>query len=267
MDRLRPLNYLGYMSGDMANNVAFSMQALFLLIYYTNVVGLDPAPIGTMFLGVRIWDAFADLLAGRLVDITRSRWGRFRPYILIVSAPLLLSSVALFSMPDLGSTTAQYVYAYVTYTVLGTLYPLVNIPYGSLATVMTTEPVERARLGVYRSLGPMITILVIVVCAPQIERLRGDVAGLQQFFTAATLLFAVVGYALYLFCFVACRERIVYDVPRVTLRATVDTVRRNRPLLILCVSNLVFLVGVFSVQGHRRTSKPMSSAVPPPWSR
>lgn len=78
MDRLRPLN-LGYMSGDMANNVAFSMQALFLLIYYTNVVGLDPAPIGTMFLVVRIWDAFADLLAGRLVDITRSRWGRFRP--------------------------------------------------------------------------------------------------------------------------------------------------------------------------------------------
>jgi len=91
MKKLTLRNYLGYAAGDLANNLAFSLQALFLLIYYTNVVGLNPAAIATMFLVVRVWDAFADLAAGRLVDITRSRWGKFRPYLLFASLPLLLS--------------------------------------------------------------------------------------------------------------------------------------------------------------------------------
>ena len=168
MKKLTVRNYLGYASGDLANNLAFSLQALFLLIYYTNVVGLNPAPIATMFLVVRVWDAFADLVAGRLVDITRSRWGKFRPYLLFASLPLLLSSIALFTVPSFDSTTAKYVYAYVTYALLGFLYSLVNIPYGSLATVMTQDPVERSRLGIWRSVGPIFGILVLVVadCSP-----------------------------------------------------------------------------------------------------
>ena len=147
MKKLTLRNYLGYASGDLANNLAFSLQALFLLIYYTNVVGLNPAPIATMFLVVRVWDAFADLAAGRLVDITRSRWGKFRPYLLFASLPLLLSSVALFSVPNFDSTTAKYVYAYVTYALLGFLYSLTNIPYGSLATAMTQDPWSARALG------------------------------------------------------------------------------------------------------------------------
>ena len=106
-----------------------------------------------MFLVVRVWDAFADLAAGRLVDLTRSRWGKFRPYLLFASLPLLLSSVALFSVPNFDSTTAKYVYAYVTYALLGFLYSLTNIPYGSLATAMTQDPVERSRLGIWRISG------------------------------------------------------------------------------------------------------------------
>jgi glucuronide carrier protein len=94
MKKLTMRNYLGYAAGDLANNLAFSLQALFLLIYYTNVVGLNPAPIATMLLVVRAWDAFADLAAGRLVDLTRTRWGKFRPYLLFAWLPLLLSSVA-----------------------------------------------------------------------------------------------------------------------------------------------------------------------------
>jgi MFS/sugar transport protein len=143
MKKLTARNYLGYAAGDLANNLAFSLQALFLLIYYTNVVGLNPAAIATMFLVVRAWDAFADLVAGRLVDITNSRWGKFRPYLLFSSLPLLLSSIALFSLPNFDSTTAKYIYAYITYALLGFLYSLTNIPYGSLATAMTQDPVER----------------------------------------------------------------------------------------------------------------------------
>ena len=249
MKKLTLRNYVGYTAGDMANNLAFALQGMFLLIYYTNVVGLNPAAIATMFLVVRVWDAFADLVAGRLVDITRSRWGKFRPYLLFASLPLLLSSVAVFTVPAFDSDTAKYAYAYVTYALLGFLYSLVNIPYGSLATAMTQDPVERSRLGVWRSVGPMISILVLViVVAPQISRLKTVPDQLQTFLTTVTIGAAVIGYALYLFCFSSCKEQVVHATKPVTIKETVATLRSNKPLLILCVSNLVFLTGVFAVQ-------------------
>ena len=249
MKKLTLRNYLGYAAGDLGNNLAFSLQALFLLIYYTNVVGLNPAPIATMFLVVRAWDAFADLVAGRLVDITRSRWGKFRPYLLFASAPLLLSSIALFSVPSFESTTAKYVYAYVTYALLGFLYSLTNIPYGSLATAMTQDPVERSRLGIWRSVGPIIgTFILVLVIAPSITRYQTQPEQLQAFLTTVTIVFAVIGYALYLFCFASCKEQVFHESKPVTIKETFDTVRQNRPLLILCVSNLIFLTGIFGLQ-------------------
>ena len=253
MKRLTLRSYLGYTAGDMANNLAFALQSLFLLIYYTNVAGLDPAAIATMFLVVRVWDAVSDLVAGRLVDLTRSRWGKFRPYLLFASLPLLLMSVAVFSVPSFGGRqTLQYVYAYITYALLGFFYSLVNIPYGSLATAMTQDPIERSKLGVWRSVGPVISILaLVVVISPQISRLAHRPDELQSFLTRITLLFVVVGYLLYLFCFSSCKEQVFHATKPVTIRATVATLRSNKPLLILCVSNLVFLTGIFAVQASQ----------------
>jgi len=177
MKKLTRRNYFGYAAGDLANNLAFSLQALFLLIYYTNVVGLNPAAIATMFLVVRVWDAFADLAAGRLVDLTRSRWGKFRPYLLFASLPLLLSSIALFSVPNFDSTTAKYVYAYITYALLGFLYSLVNIPYGSLASAMTQSVHERAKLVAARAFGAGIGgVILTFVVGNFISDLRGQKA-------------------------------------------------------------------------------------------
>jgi glucuronide carrier protein len=202
-----------------------------------------------MFLVVRAWDAFADLAAGRLVDLTRSRWGKFRPYLLFASLPLLLSSIALFTVPNFGSTTAKYVYAYITYALLGFFYSLTNIPYGSLATAMTQDPVERARLGIWRTMGPILgTFILVLVIAPEITRYKTQPDQLQSFLTTVTIIFAIVGYALYLFCFASCKEQVFHESKPVTIKETVDTVRQNRPLLILCVSNLVFLTGVFGLQ-------------------
>jgi glucuronide carrier protein len=73
---------VGYGAGDLANNLAFTLGTTFLLLYYTDVVGISAAAVGTMFLVVRLWDAFADLFAGRMIDRTMTRWGKFRPFII-----------------------------------------------------------------------------------------------------------------------------------------------------------------------------------------
>lgn len=243
--------YAGYAAGDMANNLAFSMQGMFLLIYYTNVVGLDPAGVAVVLLVVRIIGAFSDLVAGRMVDLTETRWGRFRPYLVFASPPLLLMSVATFTVPAFGGNqTWQYLYAATTLSLLGMLYSAVTIPYGSLATVMTKDPVERARLGVWRMLGPVVTMLgLAVIVSPQITRYATDPAALQSFLTRVTLVFAVVGFLLYWFCFTSTHEAERRPARAVTILQTFHTLTRNRPLAILCVSDLVFLTGLFGVHG------------------
>jgi glucuronide carrier protein len=242
--KLGPAQYLGYASGDAANNLAFSMSSLFLLLYYTDVADISAAAVGTMFLVVRFWDAVTDLFAGRLVDRAQTRWGKFRPFILFGALPLLLMSVAVFSIPtSLHGTGSALVWAYVTYALLGLLYSLVNIPYGSLAAAMTQAPTERAKLASWRVYGSNLTILMLAfVVAPQI---KGS-GNLQHSLTITTLVFVVVGAVLYLFTFLTAREQVQRDVPQVSIRQSFATLRTNRPLIMLCVSSLLFLTGMIA---------------------
>jgi glucuronide carrier protein len=242
--KLRWSNYLGYAAGDVANNFAFSMSSMFLLLYYTDVVGISAAAVGTLFLVVRVWDGFADLMAGRAVDRTRSRWGKFRPWLLFGSLPLLLLNVAIFTVPDFAGN-GEIVYAYVSYALFGLAYSLVNIPYGSLATAMTQDPDERARLASVRTIGTMIAILLLaVVVSPLIDR-AGD---LQGALTTVTLVLVPIGLAFYLATFLTAREQVRQAEEPAGLRETLASLRRNRPLVLLCLSSVAFLAGMFSLQ-------------------
>ncbi|CAC9253035.1 Glucuronide permease [Citrobacter werkmanii] len=135
------------------------MGALFLLSYYTDVAGVGAAAAGTMLLLVRVFDAFADVSAGRIVDSVNTRWGKFRPFLLFGSAPLMAFSVLVFCVPAEWSHSSKVIYAYITYMGLGICYSLVNIPYGSLAAAMTQQPQSRARLGAARSIAASLTFV------------------------------------------------------------------------------------------------------------
>src|SRR4051794_5149884 len=242
---LRLPQFFGYAAGDAANNLAFSMSSMFLLIYYTDVVGISATAAGTLFLVVRVWDALADIFAGRQIDKTMTRWGKFRPFFLFGSLPLLLLSVATFTVPGGLGGTGKLIYAYLTYAALGLAYSLVNIPYGSLASAMTQVPSERARLASFRTMGSAITMVMLAfVVAPQIK--NSD--NLQQSLTLTTLLFVVLGFGLYMLLFKTSREAVARDVAQVTLRQSLGTLKNNRPLLLLCLSALSFLIGMFTLQ-------------------
>jgi glucuronide carrier protein len=241
--KLRPLQVIGYSAGDAANNLAFSITSFFLLVYYTDVAGISAAAVGTMFLVVRLWDAFADVFAGRVVDRTQTRWGKFRPFLLFGSLPLLLMSFLTFHVPG-WSPSGKLLYAYVTYALLGLAYSLVNIPYGSLATAMTQLPKERAKLAAARGVGAAVIIMLLVlVVSPS---LSGSSADLQHTFTLVTGGFVVLGLALYLFTFFTAKETVTREVAHVSFRQTVRTLRHNGPLFRLCLSTLTYLTGMFA---------------------
>lgn len=244
MKKLNKLSIIGYGAGDAANNLAFTTATMFLLVYYTDVAGISAAAAGTLLLVVRLFDAFADVFAGRIVDRTFSkRFGKFRPFIMFGSIPLLLLSVATFSIPELGES-GTLLYAYVTYAALGLAYSLVNIPYGSLAGAMTQDPGERAKLGSARMVGALLVGSALgIFVAPLIK----PGADLQSTFTTITLIFVVVGAALYFFTALTAKERVHRAVPKVTLKQSVDTLKGNKPLLMLCLSSFFFLSGYLAL--------------------
>src|SRR4051794_19098749 len=169
LERLPIKTVLGYGAGDFANNLAFSLSTAFLLYYYTDVAGISAAAVGTMFLVVRLWDAVADTFAGRLVDRTMTRWGKFRPFILFGAVPLMFLSYLTFHVPSGLSDGHKLLYAYLTYAVLGLVYSLVNIPYGSLASAMTQSVHQRAKLVASRFFGAAVGGIVLTyLIAPRI---------------------------------------------------------------------------------------------------
>lgn len=243
--KLGLLQYLGYGVGDAANNLTFAMISSFLLIYYTDVASIPAAAVGTLFLVVRIWGGFTDLFAGRKVDQTETRWGRFRPYLLFGSVPLLLLLVAVFTVPTGWSLGARITYAYVTYALFQLAYSFVNIPYGSLAAAMTQAPDERSTLSSSRIVFTSLTILLLAVAiSPQLQ----NSTNLQRSLTITTLVFAVIGMACYLFTFFTSREQVERSSQPVGLKETLNMLRQNRPLIVLCLSCLLFLTGMFALQ-------------------
>ena len=166
--KLGAAQYFGYAGGDAANNLTFTLVSMFLLVYYTDVVGIAAGAAGTILLVARVWGAFTDVFAGRMVDKTDTRWGRFRPYFLFAGLPLMLLAVATFSVPAGRSESVTLVYAYVTYMLFYLAYSLVNIPFGSLASAMTQLPDERAKLSSARSIGAAAAIIgLTVVVSPR----------------------------------------------------------------------------------------------------
>ena len=158
--------------------------------------------------------------------------------------PLLALLVATFSIPSGLGGTATIAWALVSYALFSLAYSFVNIPYGSLAAAMTQEPGERAKLSSARSVSASVTILAIaVVVAPQIEG-GGD---LQRSLTVITVVFGAIGLGLYLWCFATSREAARRPAQKVGVRETIAMIRHNRPLVLLCLSTLLFLTGMFSL--------------------
>ena len=221
------------------------MASAFLLLYYTDVAGISAATAGTLFLAVRVLGGVTDLIAGRRADGTSTRWGRFRPYLLFGSPALLLLLVALFSIPGGLGEAATLAWAATSYALFQLAYSFVNIPYGSLGAAMTQEPDERAKLSSSRVVAASATILLVAaVVSTQIS----SAEDLQRSLTITTVAFAVIGFALYLWCFATAREAAGQHQPKVSLRASVNMMRHNAPLIVLCVASIFFLTGMFCVQ-------------------
>ena len=137
---------IGYGFGDMSSSMFWKLFSYFLPFFYSNVFGLSLADAGVLMLVTRIWDAVSDPMMGIIADRTKTRWGKYRPYLLFFALPFAVCGILLFTTPENGKT----VWAYVTYILMMTVYTGINVPYGSLMNVMTADSDEKSVLSSFR---------------------------------------------------------------------------------------------------------------------
>jgi GPH family glycoside/pentoside/hexuronide:cation symporter len=258
---VRPFSFrdkIGYMFGDWGNDFTFILQSTFFLIFYTNVMGISAAHVGTLLFVARILDAFTDVGAGRLIDVLKpGRSGRFKPWLLRIMIPVTVMAFLMFSpfVAD-GSYGVRLTWMVVTYILWGSVfYTLINIPYGSMASVISNDPGHRASLSVFRSLGGTLANLAISVLLPLVVFVQ--VAGHSEM-SGTRMMWAALGCGVlavicYLLCFVNVEERIATPPKtkeeRQGLGAALGSMITNRGLTGLIATALLMLVAFMMLGG------------------
>lgn len=233
---------MGYGLGDGASNFFFQVFNLFLLYYYTDIFGLAPAAVGTMFLVTKIVDAISDPVMGIVADRTQTRWGKFRPWILWGALPYGICGYAMFANPDL-SESGKLIYAYVTYTMMMLAYTVINVPYSALMGVISPSSIERTKVASYRFFCAFLAgWLIATFVTPLKTMLGGEDEALGFQLTMA--LFAVFSVGLFLFTFYSTRERVSPPQENSDLRADFRALLSNGPWLTLFFSAVFTLMNI-----------------------
>ena len=240
---------VGYMLGNIANDLMFIFASLYLQVFYTDVLGINAALVGTMFLVARVVDAFTDTAMGRIADKTKAtKNGKFRPWLLRACGPVALASFLMYQTSLAGaSMTLRVAYMFVTYLFWGSIcYTAINIPYGSMASVMSSESDDRAALSTFRGLGSLVPQILIGVVMPMFlyKKLEdGSQVVNAAAFPAAAAILAIASVACYIICYFMCTERVPVTEKQenISFKDTVKALFSNRALIGIVIVYVCFL--------------------------
>ena len=252
-DSVRPFGIrdkVGYLLGDFGNDFFFLLTSAFLMVFYTDVFHISAATVGALFMAARLWDAFADVAWGRFIDMRpATKHGKFKPWIFRMSFPLVITGVLMFTTIPGMSDGFYLAWAFVTYVVWGTLYSTVNIPYGSMASVMTADPVERTTLSTWRNMGAALAGMAINVLGPMIVFVDNKISADRMFMTAC--IFGVLAISCYMGCYKLSTERIAIpekEVEKGAFLRSVKSLLTNKPFLWVLAASLLAMTNQFIVQ-------------------
>lgn len=249
---------LGYMFGDFGNDFTFIFASGFLMVFYTKVLGIDPAAVGVLFLVARCVDAFTDVTMGRIVDTFKpAKDGRFKPWIRRMCGPVALASFLMYQSAMASSPMGlKIVYMYVTYILWGSIfYTSINIPYGSMASVISSDPSDRASLSTFRSVGASLASLIVGVGCPLL--IYSTDADGNKFveggkFTLIAGVFSIFAVVCYILCYKMTTERVKIEpdpnAKKVSIIDTFSAIFKNRALLGIIGAAIMLLLSQLMAQ-------------------
>lgn len=247
---------IGYMFGDFGNDFTFILSSTFMLKFYTDVMGMSAAVVGLVMMFARFVDAFTDVTMGQIVDRSKpTKDGKFRPWIKRMCGPVAIASFLIYQSGFANMPYAfKLVWLIVTYLLWGSIfYTSINIPYGSMASAVSSDPTDRASLSTWRTIGATLAGLVIGAGTPLVAYVTVDgnpvLSGSRMTIIAGV--FSVCAIICYLLCFKLVRERV--PVPandqKLDLIALGKSLITNRALLGIIAAAILLLLAMLGMQG------------------
>lgn len=241
--RLGVIEKIGYGLGDTASNLYFQFFNLFLFYYYTDVFGLNPAAIGTMYLIANLWDAVNDPIMGAIADRVQTKRGKYRPFLLWCALPYGLLGYAIFANPDLGETGKLF-YAYTTFIAFKMIYTAINVPYSALMGVISPRQDDRVALSTYRFIGAFGGGFLVSLMVRPLVKLFGGENELPGF-QVTMAVFGVASVLMFLATYATTRERVTPQPKRdVSVLEDLKILCRNKPWLIMIGAAICTLANV-----------------------
>ena len=248
---------LGYMMGDFGNDFTFILSTMLLTKFYTDVMGVSAAVVGTIMMLARFVDAFTDVTMGRICDRSKvTPNGKFKPWILRMCVPVALASFLMYQSGLSGLPTGvKIVYLAITYLLWGSFtYTGINIPYGSMASAISADAGDRQSLSTFRTMGGMLAGMVIGVGLPLIayEKIDGKETLIGSKVTLAAGIFSILAIVCYLLCYKLVTERVVVESTQegkgTSVGQMLKNAVKNRALISIVVASIVMLLAQLTMQ-------------------
>ena len=247
---------IGYMLGDLGNDFSFILASSFMMKFYTDVMGIEGAVVGSIMMIVRIAGAFTDVAMGQIVDRSRPREdGKFRPWIKRMCGPVAISSFLIYQSGLAGMSYGfKVAWLLVTYVLWGSIfYTMINIPYGAMVSAVSPDPKARASLSTWRNIGAVLANLVIGTGTPLFAYVvvNGHTVLSGPRMTLIAGIFSILSFVCYILCLYLTPERVVVQANQEAfhLGTLVKKIATNRSLLGIILAALLLMLSVLSLGG------------------
>lgn len=254
---LKAKEKFGYALGDVGSCLVFGLVQSVLQKYYTDVLDLRIVQVLLLFIVARIWDAVNDPIWGTIVDrMPAHRDGRYRHWIPVFTAPVVLSAILMFIRIPAFNMTGNFIWACATYILFGMIYTCINIPYGSLAQVMTTNAKERSALSVFRSVGSVFGALpaMVLISICYVTNDAGNKVMSYQKIIIGVVIIAALSAGAYFFCYKLTRERVTHPpIAKKKFSETLSVIRAlfvSRPYITICFVGMLYLASQMFSQSY-----------------
>lgn len=238
----------GHAIAGFGQNLIFGLWSSYMLVFYTDVFGIAAGTASIIMLITRIWDGINDPMMGSIADHTRTKWGRYRPWLLFMAPVIVIFLVLNFSSPDL-SPVLKVVYASITYVMMSMAFTAVDVPYWTMPAAMSFNVQKRSKIISFsRMTTTAATTVLGVIAFPLINALgKGDMA---KGYMLTALVVGCIGAIFYLIGFANIREH-VQPVPnqKITLKDSIQAILQNKPLLLLLCCGLIGNIATMLKQG------------------
>jgi GPH family glycoside/pentoside/hexuronide:cation symporter len=234
--KLSWLERISYGLGDYGCNLVYSAISAFLLVYYTECVGMKAGVAASVMAVSKFFDGISDLIMGRIVDRTHTKWGKARPWIIRAAIPLAICNVLMYSMPENLGGGMQTAYAFITYNLVSTVfYTMLNVPYASLQGLMTVNQYERGILGNIRMLLATFGTMTVNTVVPILTGAFGGNSS-RHAWTMTMIILMIVFILINCMTFFFCRERVVDETAQ--QKNETDPAKKKEPSVWACLKSL-----------------------------